>query len=49
MFLYSTHGNPDGLKATASEVKKIRADLEKYCELDTLGLVWIVEKLEKLV
>ena len=49
MFLYSTHGNPDGLKATASEVKKIRSDLEKYCELDTLGLVWIVEKLEKLV
>ena len=49
MFLYSTHGNPDGSKASASEVKKIRKDLEKYCELDTLGMVWIVEKLWKII
>lgn len=49
MFLYSTHGNPDGSKATPAEVKKIRKDLEKYCELDTLGMVWIVRELGKMV
>jgi hypothetical protein len=45
MFLYSTHGAPDGSKATDSEVKKIRKDLEKYCELDTEGMVWVVREL----
>jgi hypothetical protein len=47
MFLYSTHGAPDGSKATDSEVKKIRKDLEKYCELDTEGMVLIVRELGK--
>jgi hypothetical protein len=31
------------------EKKKIRNDLEKYCCLDTEGMVWIVEKLFELV
>ena len=31
------------------EVRKIRDDLEKYCCLDTEGMIWIVEELEKLV
>lgn len=30
------------------ESLKLRSDLEKYCGLDTEGMVWIVEKLKKL-
>jgi len=30
------------------EIGKIRKDLEKYCALDTEGMIWIVEKLKKL-
>ena len=36
-------------KATAAERKRVRAALEKYCGLDTEGMVRIVEKLAKLV
>ncbi len=32
-------------EATEEERKKVRADLEKYCALDTEGMIWIVEKL----
>ena len=28
---------------------KIREDLEKYCALDTEGMIWIVDKLKELV
>ena len=35
-------------KVTAAERKKVRAALEKYCGLDTEGMVRIVEKLAKL-
>lgn len=36
-------------KVPAKEVKKIREDLEKYCELDTLAEVKILEALQKIV
>lgn len=32
-----------------SEKKKLRESLEKYCGLDTEGMVWVVEKLEGLL
>ncbi|MBA7591689.1 hypothetical protein ES708_33849 [subsurface metagenome] len=35
-------------EATEEERHKVRADLEKYCALDTEGMIWIVEKLRKL-
>ena len=40
-------------KITYSEVSdeernKVRSDLEKYCSLDTEGMIWIVEKLKEL-
>jgi len=28
---------------------KIREDLEKYCALDTEGMIWIVDKLKELI
>ena len=31
------------------EKMKIREDLEKYCALDTEGMIWIVDKLKELV
>ncbi len=34
---------------TESEKKKVRSNLEKYCALDTEGMVWIVEKLKGLI
>lgn len=43
-YLYITHG-----KAGKEEVLKVRKDLEKYCGLDTEGMVWIVEKLREIV
>ena len=30
------------------ERNKVRSDLEKYCSLDTEGMIWIVEKLKEL-
>jgi len=35
-------------KATEEEIAKIRADLVKYCNLDTEGMIWIVEELRGL-
>ena len=35
-------------EATEEERNKVRADLEKYCALDTEGMVWIVDKLSEL-
>ena len=34
---------------SSSEREKVRANLEKYCCLDTEGMVWIVEALGKIV
>jgi len=33
---------------TEDEKQKVRQDLEKYCSLDTEGMVWIVEKISEL-
>jgi len=38
-----THGS-----ATQEEIARVRADLLKYCKLDTEGMIWIVEQLGKL-
>ncbi|MFC1965588.1 DUF2779 domain-containing protein [Chloroflexota bacterium] len=35
-------------EATEEGRNKVRADLEKYCALDTEGMIWIVEKLMEL-
>ena len=48
-YLFITHGSYDGEKATPDEIKKVRADLEKYCGQDTMGMIWILEKLENLI
>jgi len=48
-YLFITHGSYDGKKATPEEVKKIRDDLETYCGQDTEGMIWILDKLNKLV
>ncbi len=48
-YFYITHGFPDGRKTTKKESQKVRVALEKYCGLDTEGMVWIVSKLEKIV
>jgi hypothetical protein len=34
--------------ATKDEVARVRADLLKYCKLDTEGMIWIVDKLKEL-
>lgn len=34
---------------TKKERIKIREDLEKYCALDTEGMIWIVDKLKELI
>jgi hypothetical protein len=36
-------------ESTKEERNKVRADLEKYCGLDTEGMIWIVERLRELV
>jgi len=48
-YLYITHGGSDGKKASFEDISKVRADLERYCEQDTLGMVWILDKLKELV
>ena len=48
-YLFITHGSYGGEKATSEEIKKVRANLEKYCGRDTEGMIWILEKLEKLI
>jgi len=34
--------------ATKEEIARLRADLVKYCKLDTEGMIWIVDELRKL-
>jgi len=46
-YLYITHGT-NGKKASKEEVLKVRKDLEKYCGLDTEGMVWILERLKEV-
>ena len=48
-YLHITHGSHDGKKPTAEEIKAVRTGLEKYCGLDTEGMIWILEKLEEMV
>ena len=38
-----TYGN-----ATEGERSRVRADLLKYCKLDTEGIIWIVDKLSEI-
>jgi len=47
-FFYSAHG-VNGKKASPQEVKKIRKDLLEYCALDTMAMIWILEKLESAI
>lgn len=47
-YLFITHGSYEGTKATKEEIKKVRADLEKYCGLDTEGMILILKKLKEL-
>ena len=42
-FLKMSFGNLE-----EKEKKKIKKDLEKYCKLDTEGMIWIVDKLNKI-
>jgi len=35
--------------ASEEKKKQVREDLEKYCGLDTEGMIWIVDKLKELV
>jgi hypothetical protein len=48
LYFYATHGRKYGLKPSESEAKKIFADLEAYCGLDTEGMLHIVEKLREM-
>jgi len=34
--------------ATEDEIARVRADLLKYCKLDTEGMIWIIDKLRDL-
>ena len=38
-----------GENVDSKEKEQVRKDLEEYCKLDTEGMIWIVEGLEKLV
>ncbi|MFC1728212.1 DUF2779 domain-containing protein [Nanoarchaeota archaeon] len=43
-FLTTTYG-----EVSEEEKEKVRSDLEKYCCLDTEGMIWILDELKKLV
>ncbi len=47
-YLFITHGSYEGDKATSQEIKKVRADLQKYCGQDTEGMISILKKLKEL-
>ena len=34
--------------ATQEEISRVRADLLKYCKLDTEGMIWVVDKLKEV-
>jgi hypothetical protein len=52
---YSSLGISEGMDASLSylenfgKIDSVRKDLLEYCKLDTLAMVWIVEKLEGIV
>lgn len=48
-FLYMAHGGTDSKKPTEVEIKKIKKNLERYCEQDTMGMVDILLVLNKLI
>ncbi|MFC2073068.1 DUF2779 domain-containing protein, partial [Chloroflexota bacterium] len=35
-------------EATEEERNQVRTDLEKYCALDTEGMIWIIERLHDI-
>jgi hypothetical protein len=45
-YAYITHGKIDGTKAKREEIKKVRDDLKKYCQLDTEAMIEVMEKLK---
>jgi len=47
-YLYITHEAADGTKPAEKEIAEIRQNLEKYCSLDTEGMVCILRVLSKL-
>ena len=48
-YLYITHGATDGTKPTKEEIAEIRQNLEKYCSLDSEGMVDIVKVLYRKI
>ena len=48
-YLYMIRGDGEGNKASPQEAKKIKDNLEKYCGLDTHGMIMILDKLKELV
>ena len=48
-YLYITHGDGSDKKASKEEIAKVRADLEKYCGLDTQAMIDILDKLKESV
>jgi len=47
-FLYMTFGELYSQSTSEQEKKIIRENLEKYCGLDTEGMIWILRKLENI-
>ena len=47
-YLYITRGAADGTKPNGKEIAKIRQNLERYCSLDTEGMVEILRVLSKI-
>jgi len=47
-YLFITHGKTDGTKPSEKEIKEIRKNLEKYCSLDSWGMVDILGELIKI-
>jgi hypothetical protein len=48
-YAYITHGKIDGTKAKKEEIKKVRDDLKKYCQLDTEAMIQVMDKLRGLI
>jgi len=48
-YAYITHGDIEGNKAKREEIKKVRDDLMKYCQLDTEAMIQVLEKLKEEV
>lgn len=46
-YLWIIHGDKDGKKASSEEVAKVRADLEKYCGMDTEAMIDVLDVLKR--